>query len=353
MTHYIGENSTFDIDMELIEMFVNCYKEGTEIQHEAVYFYYLSQALHYWSTLDKFINENEWYNEVYDEEIYGTDEIITSLKERRKKRAQLYSINTDNMLESIAQKEYPIPNNNLFQKKYTLEEYDIANSLYTRFKYIQNYFENYEEIFNQRLKLYKDNFERTKKYSYNDTYNLFMMIAELRCGNFNISNPFYGGSNDNFLLTNRTGFFNINSYMYAIINGVVILGLPVNISSYDDKIGCPKVFFEHDEIHAQDLQLDIDNDAIIYYTILNDNNLNKEEKEELIFAMWFNMHEISSDSYIYVQDYMENVEDDPGLTDYRYPSESEIEVFLPHTTKTPNEIIHNYFQYAYNLVGSN
>ena len=74
LKHRIGENSTFDIDMDLMEMYINCAKEPENvIAQTAVVMYYISQALNYWNKLTEFLNNEDDWPQGRDNEIY-TDE---------------------------------------------------------------------------------------------------------------------------------------------------------------------------------------------------------------------------------------------------------------------------------------
>jgi hypothetical protein len=156
------------------------------------------------------------------------------------------------------------------------------------------------------LSVLSGNFDHTKKYSFEDVLAVFKLVAGLRCGLYDldpyISVQHWGKYNDNFLLVNNTGIFSINSFMYAYINGVTLLGLPSNISNFDDDAGCPLKFFEHDVDHIATLPKDEDDLSVVYYSVLNNAHLTKQVKEELLFTMWYMFHETSVGQYIYIFD---------------------------------------------------
>ena len=55
--HTIGDNSSFDTDMGLIETFVRCVKQpDNRLAQESVHSYYISQALAYWNNLEDLFN---------------------------------------------------------------------------------------------------------------------------------------------------------------------------------------------------------------------------------------------------------------------------------------------------------
>jgi hypothetical protein len=97
--HRIGENSSFDVDMDLIEMFVKCKQNPDNIVAQtAVVTYYISQAYNYWDKLTEFLDdEDNWPQGEDTENVYTDDEpcgpvISQSLSERKNARWQMYNV---------------------------------------------------------------------------------------------------------------------------------------------------------------------------------------------------------------------------------------------------------------------
>jgi hypothetical protein len=103
-------------------------------------------------------------------------------------------------------------------------------------------------------------------------------------------------------LTNDTGYFGYNSYLYALVNNVILLGIPYEPMDYDtikkeDILGCPAKFLGHDMVHTRQM---------FAFGILTDEHLNdvreirerillssygRKDKECMIFYVWNSIHE--------------------------------------------------------------
>lgn len=376
MNHRIGEFSNFDSDMGIIEMFVNCYKTNDILINESVFLYYKSQALYYWGELKKYIENDEWLNETnITKEVYNQEKpcgkiIHSSLLSRKGKRASYYGFHIYGfeMSESEAQKLFPLPDNFItseekdFGRKFTTAEYDLCDTfdLHVRFNKIKENFETYEKKFIDLLREFENHFNTTRKYSFFKVFDVFAIISVLRCGdyylntdNMNIENLDQLDDNKTFLLVNKTGFFSVNTYMYAHVSGISILGVPVGNSFYDNTTGCPVIFLNHDIGH--ELTLNVDPDIyILYFKLMNDKNLSVNDVEELLFIMWYNLHELynfqRANIKYYYEDYFDGY-DMSGLIDSVAPSNDMIKEFLPRTQKTRHELVENYYIYAGKLLG--
>jgi hypothetical protein len=140
-----------------------------------------------------------------------------------------------------------------------------------------------------------------------------------------------------FLLTNNSGFFGYNTFLYAFFNGISLIGVPNKVQSFDDFKGCPIIFMNHDYWHnfSQSGGLvnlykgDIKNIKHIYYSIINDTHLSKEEKELYILMLWIRIHEAIANDFI---DYKLNID---GICKYIYGlfSDTNLKVAIQSFTK--------------------
>jgi len=325
--HTIGDNSSFDTDMGLIETFVRCVKQpDNRLAQESVHSYYISQALAYWNNLEDFLQNGMMIGYGYTPGCIGS--LRLSLNERQKYRNILYNESKNfidmNVPESEINKIYPIPENYMTKIEHDLgfkipiEYYDACKGSHNvNFNIIKENISYFKEIFLQILNEVKKNFENDPHYSFYDMLNLFQFIGNLFClevtvDNYNVKEyPYKFGINP-FLLTNTTGWFYYNTYMYAFVEGITLLGMPAGNSQYDQLIGCPSKFLRHDLEHTNDIIRNyikpvnerrnsddfLNEEGInvrnIYYTILSDDSLTREEKEVCILVIWCIIHELPS-----------------------------------------------------------
>ena len=168
------------------------------------------------------------------------------------------------------------------------------------------------ELFNNSMSKIDELYNLIKNEENNTYENRKQLIYLFANLSFVMSNWFCGGSrsNDNFgpnrhttycLLFNDTGHFALNTYMYAFYNDIHILGIPMNYTDYDAvEEGCPGRFVEHDILHIFEMSVKefsmpgtkgSDYFKTVYQTILTDSEIDREEKETLIFALWLHIHE--------------------------------------------------------------
>ena len=121
-----------------------------------------------------------------------------------------------------------------------------------------------------------------------------------------------------FPLTNETGWFSYNSYMYALSRGLHIVGFPSGISTYDGNYGCPVPFMVHDLGHVDAMltmifynkkmpnsilppfefekgikfyEIPGTDELACYYDTIMRGNYTRHMKEILIFTLWAIIHE--------------------------------------------------------------
>ena len=76
-------------------------------------------------------------------------------------------------------------------------------------------------------------------------------------------------------------------------SGVLLIGVPLNITEFDNFVGCPATFMAHDHAHNGGYgRFNINILKEIYYGILSNNDYQTKIKELLIFVLWVIIHEI-------------------------------------------------------------
>jgi hypothetical protein len=171
-----------------------------------------------------------------------------------------------------------------------------------RFKtHIDDLWGKYYEYFNLFETYYRD-----KVLDIENILLIFEVLAEIVCyvSAFDTENFIlnYRKYPDMYPLVNDSGHHGYSSYLYGLINNIILVGIPSDRSPYDDySVGeddtCPLMFYNHDLFHSfymithNILKPDnINNIKYVYYTILRSQN-SVIEKELGIFALWFMSHE--------------------------------------------------------------
>jgi len=258
-THYIGGDSDFDIDMSLYENIVNFHTRRDQLDIDTLYYYYLGALLSYW-------------NKIRD----------------------LYSFNT---LEE-AKEHFKIPE----------ETIGYGNDFDT----IKQTFSIYEKEFNLKITKIKGIYAKNKVdiYEIIEIFNYMVTIACFKKSSRTFLETSYKIKNligIIYPLTNDSGVFSLNGYMYCYINNILLVGFPSSFSSYDKNLGCPEAFLDHDLDHIKTQKYpetfnsrgpDLTDQRVkenyirpLYFSILN-SKLDRDHKEYLIFALWAVIHEI-------------------------------------------------------------
>lgn len=97
-------------------------------------------------------------------------------------------------------------------------------------------------------------------------------------------------------LTNGTGYFGYNSYLYALFNNIQIAGVPDHNSPFDTEVDpCPYEFMGHDYNHYALMHTFgsaswVDTAKDIYLSI-HQSSMDDASKEQCIFSLFFFLHE--------------------------------------------------------------
>lgn len=254
--YMIGNNSSFDGDMSFSEISVDYFNRGDYLDVAGYYHYYMGVAIKY-------------YSEFVD--LYNVEDIGTYLKEIRSKRF----LDLSNIVMGDFEKRF---------KKFKAK----------------NAIENISVEFKSLLNITSNAFNAGDYDSIHEHIgNIFLFLSYRLCFE-NDNKSVHLNKNKNFsFIANSTGWFSFNSYMFALVNGVYLLGVPSGFSIFDMRVNCSIVFLRHDVFHSDNimkiLSSDLERDKLrlVYETILkaSDDRYNQQEKELLIFALWYLIHE--------------------------------------------------------------
>lgn len=240
--HRIGNNSSYDGDMDIIESFVKFTKDKHNVLLSAeLCSYYISRALFYWQQLEEYIESGQWRN-LNNKRIKGGQTILNNL--------QLYKN----------------------------EFLDMINSL-------ENTFDN-EKIIN--IFIYIGNLSCL--FEIDEPTDQYELIKNLK--NFKKDHI--------FPLVNGNGNFSLNTWLYSFFEGIHLVGFTSGTANFDGYQGCSLELFNHDlghtyygtTLHDPDVREDFYVVKNIYYNIINSSFLSKEEKELYILVLWVAIHEV-------------------------------------------------------------
>lgn len=145
-------------------------------------------------------------------------------------------------------------------------------------------------------------------------------------------------------LVNETGSFTFNTFLYAYINDIILVGFPNKISTADGQHLCPYSFYTHDLDHVKDMynsHLFLEETRNTYWKIIFINEKHKylgttleghkvldltQIKEIFLFVLWYQIHEDYPSASLHERcaDFLET-----KLEDYSYDmDEGEISTFL-------------------------
>lgn len=378
MRHTIGEGSEYDADMGFIELVVKYENDKAGAKNEAIAIntYYYSQLRIYWDHFknnifqkkrddflgDAFIRDIEIISckEAYDERSKERRKLYPEYKNLFEdikdvhlfinlapKYKKLYKSEKFDNIEKFEQHYFPLEN----EKKYILDYWkDQLGDLYTGADgYFMAYY--YKSRYDTKIDFIKDNLDyyesrfeflmnilfkqlTVNRYVVNNSLieYIFTFISGLQCS---MAIPELLYPNDkyakidtfgykSYLLTNDTGLFGLNTYLYAFFEGIFLHGMPKTSTTFDDSIGCPYEFFNHDVLHSSGAisYLKRNPDVFgktreLYYKCLN-SNIGKRMKELMVMIIWICTHEIYADILSQPDSYFRNIVDtnDPFVTEF-------------------------------------
>lgn len=240
INHRIGNGSSYDGDMDLIESFVKFTKEPDNVLLSMqLNSYYISRALSYWDTLKKYLIQ-------------------------------------DNIIE--------------------LNNYSGNKNDRINLKIILDRMDEYETKFIQMI-------DDTGRFFNNEEFiKIFTYIGRLNCliptvDNLNQNFGFIPDIGKTFLILNDNGAFSLNTWLYSFFEGIDLAGFTSREAEFDGEVGCSIDMFEHDTSHLRNSIFpkkgtdEFITMKIIYYNIINSPRLSKMEKELYILVLWMIVHE--------------------------------------------------------------
>lgn len=269
----------YDVDMFIIEWYVSI-RNGEE-SSKGLYKHYQGIATHYFNVLKKFINSRGPTFE-YDKFHYITRQPHLS----------------DELNYKILHQDEDVTLSSSDRKLYKM----AYSNQYVRLGYIRDNMNMYEAYFEEIVEKMVD-----EKYDVRKVLAPFLFTASLAC--LNIFPPheitdeiaellgITRRPNNIFPLVNETGEFTLNTYMYAILNNVELLGIPIGEVSFDGTRGCPATFLRHDSQHNGSMAGRVFNrmpvDYLrenIYYPMFQKIH-DVPTKQLIIFSLWLSIHE--------------------------------------------------------------
>lgn len=232
--------SSYDDDINLVENFIK-FKDGNEEAEKILYHRYLSDIMSYWESF----------------------------------KDKLYS-------------DEPFPKAGKFLYK--------ENVLWDTVKNLRDNIGYYESIYYKYLNAIMDS-GMLDMYS---VYEIFYFISKIKC--YEIPSPLSDDvlrehikNNEFMLLSNKIGIYAINTYLFALINGISIIGIPDQFQYADGLIMCPYDFLDHDFAHDVGVKALMGSENMellteIYYW-LHESDFNTKTKELILSVVWYNLHE--------------------------------------------------------------
>ena len=270
--HVIGGSSMYDVDMDLMERYVEATNNPSNIDNIQYLYDYFTHHLLY--AFDEFVS------------YVASDKLISA--DFEKLDAYIGTPPT-NPFERVV-------------KSGVLDSTSMVSSLKSDlYKFKNMFFQKYGELTDQWTS------SQGTILNTNLITRLFYFIASAYCFlsyNDSVKQSFIDDLSpyniNMFPYVESGGEFGLNSYLYAVMNGVFLIGFAPRIIRYDLMDTCSQTFTHHDFFHSEHI---IKNNSVntltkhIYYSILNDQNTSVVEKECHVFVLWFIIHETSFDVF--------------------------------------------------------
>lgn len=135
---------------------------------------------------------------------------------------------------------------------------------------------------------------------------LFQFMTEKVCRykESRASSARYPALAEEYPLPNESGLFGFNTYLYAMFNGIFLIGIPNKLSRFDDEIGCPAEFRTHDLGHSYFIRSILKIGGIawnatikLYYRIIKDPKLTPRQRQCHLLMLWIHIHEFQWSYY--------------------------------------------------------
>jgi hypothetical protein len=266
--HRISKDSTYDIDMDWTENIVNAFKNKKDyILQFTVYSYYLSTVYSYFIQTKKYIFEGKVLEDLendarFDRHFIFDSDYEDSLNEIKNNFNGSITVRFDQLVENATTN---------FNKSKIFYPQDFMEIFY----FISNIL-----CLSSLTKIL------------NDTYTDILKDEELLGDLDQYENEI--DPTVLYPLSNVSGLFSINCYLYALFEGIYLIGVPISAAHYDGNFGCSRRFIEHDVVHTSVIIINsrkIKYFKKLYIAILSHQGFSSLEKELHILTLWYVIHE--------------------------------------------------------------
>lgn len=280
LPHRIGGGSAYDTDMDIIEMFVESYQHPeNETNQAGVKLYYGGQLHVYWHVLKKYIFSAAPEQDIADGVLFNDFDPFQSKVTENSKRLTLVELNKIRSAWPQLEKEFNQAVANIIAEKLNLE------SIWQIFYFMSKLF-----------------CLKNPDIPDDDMFHLIKRVYQMNSGTDDGFEEYYDRRYNAFYpLTNNTGFFSVNTYVYSYLEGIDVVGVPSQVNDVEgERRSCAVPFIFHDIDHQFRMWQNLtDEDRAIYKEIhrkiINDSKLSIDEKELHILCMWMVLHEILAD----------------------------------------------------------
>lgn len=265
----IGDGSLYDVDMDLIENLVKIeHGVATPEVKRSVELYYESRMLSYWSHFHESVL-GEKLSPLMDPKMGGElDEKLFYFNYQRRTR-------TPEENDEMHRRE--------FEKNYEM---------------VRREFHQYEKLYNHLMATFRSN------PSLVNIQQMFTFLAGTYCfvpideidESLDRNSSMWGqnpSGSAQYPYPNGLGLFALNSYLFAAVHGVLLVGVPDRIQGFDGIVACPNSFMLHDLGHSREISIS-DGIKDLYVKVMTNPDLSRLEKEIHCLILWMFIHETNS-----------------------------------------------------------
>jgi hypothetical protein len=270
-------SSEFDFQMNYIETLVYYDQNNTQ------------RAIHDFYTFHRNILKRYYKERIQNVKVGTLNEIMESELEKLKHYFKYFVRRIDSLYEILMQN----PNNANNEKTKLNFYFKCIFLILSQFYTDQDVKQNYQKKIRHAKKygIIQKPESYAKKIQYSQQTKTLIIGGEKYPTNII-------GNEKLYFLVNETGFFSYNMFLYAMYHGIILIGIPLNLSSFDNQIKRPPMqFIEHDLTHLNEMTVTLSNENYFktfqkcYEFIFKSPKYNLVEKETLIFSLWYILHE--------------------------------------------------------------
>lgn len=262
----IGENTSFNEGIEIVEMMINFKQGKTEQEVSPLVHWYISNMQRYFSESLHFniskVNIQE-YKPIFRQFIVTgprPKEMLERLDYLSKRVEEAHLSLAENWSSMDRKVSFIIAVNRFFSLMSHsicgMEDDDIGNSQYLAVTHKHRH---------------QDSFDR---YAHSPLVVLAGEEKWIMC------------------FPNSTGHFSFNAYVYGFVKNIILIGIPSGPAIWDNKAGCAVGYLDHEVEHLDDMmKTNAGNGTSIVYREIMLSMLSDEEKAFAVFGLWFLIHE--------------------------------------------------------------